>query len=68
MYKTYPVKGGPNVFGHTPTPTLTEDFRKIDRGLFRKKPAAGENFWGLVLKNFNGLFEKFRKVNGFERF
>ena len=48
-------------------PTLTEDFRKIDRGLFRKKsPAQAKNFWGPFFQKFDGFWKKIRKINGFE--
>ena len=51
-------EGGNYVFD--PPPFFTEDFRKIDRGIFQKKtkPAAGENFWGPFFQRFDG-FSKF---------
>ena len=33
-YSPYPVIGGVKYVFDPPPPTLTEDFRKIDRGLF----------------------------------
>ena len=57
-------RGGWSMF-LTP-PTLTEDFRKIDRGLFRKKsPPQAKNFWGPFFQKFDGFWKKIRKINGF---
>ena len=55
----------------TPPPTLTEDFRKIDLGLSRKKTATGEKFLGSLFKKnwtvFGENFEKLMVLTVFER-
>ena len=47
-----------------PPPTLTEDFRKIDRDLFEKKPAAGEKFDGFSKNLAKNLGNPFLRAGG----
>ena len=48
-------------------PTLTEDFRKINRGLFRKKGRRRRKIFGVpFFKNLTVFGEKNRKINGIQ--
>ena len=50
-------------------PTLTEDFRKIDRGLFWKKARRRRKIFGVpFFKNLTVFGKKIRKINGFLAF
>ena len=63
----YPVEGGGQVC-YCPPLSLTEDFRKIDRGLFRKKGRhRRENCEVPFFQKIDGFFNKFQKCIGFQQ-
>ena len=69
LYESIPRQGEVQVCFWNPT--LTEDFCKIDRGLFEKKARRRQKKFGVpfpFFKNLSVFGKKFEKLTGFQRF
>ena len=63
--ESYPVKGEVKYVCFWTPLTLTEDFRKIDRGPFYKKARRRRKIFGIPFFKNLWFFEKLREFNGF---